>query len=246
MATPTPTPPPAAAKPAALWEDFVDIFYAPRQVFARRRDGRFGIALLVLVVVGAALFFLFRGMYESVTDAAIAQSLAANPNLTAEQATQARATAAKFAVVGGVAQAVLGYPILIALVAALVWFVGKIFGSTQRFGQAMAIVTYANVPRLLGTVIAGGLFALGYPEQARSPNSILLSPLRLIDEASVSVVTATLLGRFDLFTLWTTALIGVGLHVIGGLAKSKAAMAAGLVWLVATMLMIASAARSAG
>ena len=232
-----------APKPTALWEDFADIFYAPAQVFARRRDGRFGIALLVIVVVGTALYFLFRPMWESVTDAAITQQLSTNPDLSPEQVAQARATAAKFAVAGGLAQALIGYPILIALVALLVWFVGKIFGSTQRFAQAMTIATYANVPRLLGTVIAGGLFSLGYPEQARSPNSILLSPLRLIDEASVSVTAATLLGRLDVFTIWTTALIGVGLHVVGGLPKSKAALAAAIVWLVASALAVASAAR---
>ena len=35
---------------AGLWEDFVDIFYAPSSVFARRADGKFGLALLFLIV----------------------------------------------------------------------------------------------------------------------------------------------------------------------------------------------------
>lgn len=44
---------------ASLWEDFVDIFYAPSSVFARA-DGKFGKPLLFLVVVGAVLYFLTK------------------------------------------------------------------------------------------------------------------------------------------------------------------------------------------
>lgn len=241
--------PPIAATPApktALWEDFIDIFYAPAQVFARRRDGRFGPALAVLVVVGLALFFAFRGMWEGVTDAAITQAIRANPNLSAEQAAGMRESAAKFGLVGGVAQALVGYPVAIALTALVLWLVGKIFGSTLRYGQAMTVATYANVPRLVGTAVSGTLFALGHPERVLSPNSILLSPLRFADEGAMPALTAALLGRFDLFTLWATALLAVGIHVIGGVSKARAAAAAGLVWLVATMFILASAGRTPG
>ena len=45
---------------AGLWEDFVDIFYTPSSVFARRADGKFGMPLLLLVVVGTVLVFLTK------------------------------------------------------------------------------------------------------------------------------------------------------------------------------------------
>ena len=45
---------------AGLWEDFVDIFYAPSSVFARRSDGKFGMALLLFVIVA--------GVYLGVAD----------------------------------------------------------------------------------------------------------------------------------------------------------------------------------
>lgn len=233
-----------AAPTSALWEDFIDILYAPARVFARRRDARYGPALLVLAVVGLVLFFAFRGMFDAITDVAITKQMQADPTLTPQQAASARATAAKFGIVTGVLQALVGYPLLVALVAALLWFVGKIFGSTQRFAHAMTITSYANLPRLLGTVASGVLFALGRPDQVTSPYSVLMSPLRLVDEASLSAVQVALLSRLDLFTLWSTALLGVGMHVIGGLTRSRAAMAAGLVWLVATMLTLATAARA--
>ena len=50
---------PTAPK-AGIWEDFVDIFVQPAQVFERRRDGKFGLALLALVVITGVLFFALR------------------------------------------------------------------------------------------------------------------------------------------------------------------------------------------
>src|SRR4030081_1864185 len=84
---------PAPAK-AGLWEDFVDIFYAPSSVFARRSDGKFGMPLLFLVVVGTVLFFLTKNAMQPVMDAEFARRsvdmMKKNPNLTAEQLSSGR------------------------------------------------------------------------------------------------------------------------------------------------------------
>ena len=84
---------PAPAK-AGLWEDFVDIFYAPSSVFARRADGKFGMALLFLVIVGTILYFLTRNAIQPMMDAEFARRsadmLRKNPNLTQEQLSSGR------------------------------------------------------------------------------------------------------------------------------------------------------------
>ena len=41
------TPP----KPAAWWEDFIDIFYAPSQVFARRANSGFFLPMVVVTLL---------------------------------------------------------------------------------------------------------------------------------------------------------------------------------------------------
>ena len=63
--------PAAPAKPAALWEDFVDVFTQPAAVFDRRRDGRFGRALLALTVLGAVIFFATRPLVQPLFDRAM-------------------------------------------------------------------------------------------------------------------------------------------------------------------------------
>jgi len=79
---------PAPAK-ASLWEDFVDIFYAPSSVFARRSDGKFGLPLLLLIVIGVVLFFLTKNAMQPIMDAEFARQTAAamrkNPSIDAER-----------------------------------------------------------------------------------------------------------------------------------------------------------------
>src|SRR6266550_7321808 len=84
---------PSPAK-AGLWEDFVDIFYAPSSVFARRADGKFGLPLLVLIVIATILFFLTKNAMQPIMDSEFARQSAAamrrNPNITADQMASSR------------------------------------------------------------------------------------------------------------------------------------------------------------
>ena len=67
---------PAPSK-AGLWEDFVDIFYVPSSVFARRANGQFGLALLFLVLACVLLVFLTKGAMQPIMDAEFARQGAA-------------------------------------------------------------------------------------------------------------------------------------------------------------------------
>src|SRR3954454_17138234 len=48
----------SAPKTTSVWEDFIDIFYAPSQVFARRARSGFGVPMLVVTVLVCALGFV--------------------------------------------------------------------------------------------------------------------------------------------------------------------------------------------
>ena len=48
---------PVAAQPnASRWEDFIDIFYAPSSVFARRAASGFLLPMVVITVLSGALY----------------------------------------------------------------------------------------------------------------------------------------------------------------------------------------------
>src|ERR1700693_3118762 len=116
---------------AGLWEDFVDIFYTPSSVFARRGDGKFGMALLFLVVVGAVLVFVTKNAMQPVMDAEFARQSAAamrkNPSLTAEQMASGRSF---FEMLGPVLFA-LFLTISVFGTGVVLWLVGKLFDAKE-------------------------------------------------------------------------------------------------------------------
>lgn len=234
---------PAPAK-AGLWEDFVDIFYAPSTVFSRRADGKFGLALLVLVAIGTVLVFLTRNAMQPVMDAEFArqstQMLAKNPNLTAEQLSTGRGVMESF----GFVFFGLGLAVSIFATGIVLWLVGKLFDAKESVAAAIMIVTYSEVPRLVQIVTnaAQGLFMS--PDKLTSMNSVGFSLARFMDPDHASAVAVALASRVDLFTIWVTVLLAIGLHVVGRISKQQAAIAAAITWVVGALPVLFGAMRN--
>ena len=232
---------PAPAK-VGLWEDFVDIFYAPSSVFARRSDGKFGLPLLFLVVVGTILFFLTKNAMAPVMDAEFARRsvdmLKKNPTMTAEQLSSGRGM---IEMLGPLFFAV-GMTITVFGTGLVLWLVGKLFDAKASAAAAIMIATYAEVPRIVQvlTNAAQGLFMA--PEKLTSMNSVGFSPARFMDPDGSAVMIA-LFSRVDVFTIWVTVLLAIGLHVVGKIPKQQAAIAAVIVWIVGALPAVLGALR---
>jgi hypothetical protein len=241
MTTPTAsldTAPAAPTKPAALWEDFIDIFTQPRAVFERRRDGRYWPALLVLSALAAGLFFATRPVIQPLIDRAMEAGLqqqVASGKMTAEQAAQGRAMVERFAGVGTILGAVFGTPILVFVSGALLWLGGRVAGARLTYPQAVTATTYANVPRVLVGGVLGAL-VLGMTDPQRfSPllQSAPLGPAFLLgaDASSIAIAVAQ---RFDLTVVWGTVLAAIGAGVMA--RKGRPAWgAAAFAWGLATL-----------
>ncbi len=236
-------PIPPAAKPASRWEDFVDIFYAPSAVFARREHSGFGIPLLVCTLLIGAISLANMGVLQPIMDAEFARATAAamknNPSITAEQMEKGRAIGQSIAKVG----VFLGPPVAIFLVGLLLWIAGKIVGAKQTFAAALMVTSYAYVPRILQAVINGVQGLLMDPSTLTGLQRISLSPARFLDPETSSPLLIAALGRLDLITIWVTVLLGIGLAVTGKIPRSKAFIAAALVWLIGSVPQILQAAR---
>jgi len=235
-----PTPP----KPASLWADFVDIFYAPRDVFARRRSGHFGFALAVLIALAAVLLYVTRPLlapvYAAMVEQGVAQAPAGSPQLPPDAAQRIRDMGGRFLLPG----LIFNLAIAVPLAGATLWVVGKLVKSRQTVRQAMMVATYANVPRLVLGTIASALLALALgPESLNSPYDATFSLARLAP-AGTSPVLLAALSRVEPFTLWATALLAVGLAVTGRIKRSRAYLAAAAVWLLATLVTVVSTARA--
>ncbi len=219
---------------AGLWEDFVDIFYAPSSVFARRSDGKFGKPLLFLVLVGTVLFFLTKNATQPIMDAEFARRSAdmmrKNPNLTAEQLASGRGMFEMFApffFAIGITFSILGTGVVL-------WLIGKLFDAKESVTAAIMIATYAEIPRLVQILTNAAQGLVMSPERLNSMNAVGFSLARFMDPDGSQVMLA-LASRVDVFTIWVTVLLAIGLHVVGKIPKQQAGMVAGLTWVVGAL-----------
>jgi hypothetical protein len=237
-----------AAKPAAVWEDFVDVFTSPSAVFARRRDGQFGKALLILMVLSTATFFatrpLLQPMFDRMFDAQQAAMAQANPNMTEEQRASAKAMTERIGTVFVPIFAVVGVPILVFVTAGVLMGTSRVAGAPVSFGQAATITTYAQVPRILGGIAGAAILAVKDAQELPVLQSAPTGPVLFLSRDASPYLVAVL-SRFDLFTLWSTVLIGIGVAVMARRDRGKGFTAAGLLWLVASLWTIVSAFRQA-
>src|SRR5574338_1192745 len=234
-----------AERPPSLWEDLLEIFYAPTAVFTRRRETpAFGLALLVLAVAMFCLSLAFKDLMQPLFDVEWKRSMALaaqkNPQLTPEVMEKGRAMAEKFILIGP-AVTMLVLPLLTGLV---YWVIGKVLDSKAEIGQVMMVSTYAYFPKLIETLVGAGQLLILPEESLTSRYSVTLGVGRFVDPSNP--VLLAIVGRLDLFTLWITYLLAVGMMVMGRMPKGRAFLAAALMWVVGALPGLWGAVRATG
>jgi hypothetical protein len=229
MSTSPPATAPPEPSPPALWEDFVDIFFAPREVFRRRTDGRALPVLLVLTGFMVGLAFVYQVALGPAIEAdlvrAVESRAGSDAQMTPAQIEGVRAVSSVLAPLA----ALVTVPLGVLVTSLLAWALTRVFGTATRFAVVTTVVAYAQFPRILeeGTAIAQG--ALLDP---RSIFDVSIGPVRFVDTADAPAVLVATLVRFDLFLLWSLALIGLGLANAVGLSRGRAVAVASILWLL--------------
>jgi hypothetical protein len=234
---------PAPVKPASRWEDFIDIFYAPSSVYERRANSGFGIPMLVVAVLVGVIALANSGVMQPIMDAEFARQTAAvmkqNPKVTPEMMEKGRAFGETMAKIGGFVM----MPIFIFLTGLVLWIVGKFFDAKETLAAAIMVTSYAYVPRILEGIVAGVQGLLMDPSSLDGRYRVSLGLGRFLDPNTASPMLLALLGRVDVFTIWVTVLLAIGLAVTGKIPRSKAALAAVIVWVVGALPAVIGAAR---
>jgi len=228
-ATSTPTDAPAAppAARASFAEDFIDIFYAPSQVYERRRTASPWPVVLVVTGLVAVSAYIYFNLLGPVLERDILRSLEAVPEAQ-------RGTAAAFGRWSTLFAIVFSVPIGTLILGLVVWLLGKLFDAEQSFRAAMLVVAFSWMPRVIESIL-GALQAFVVDVNAvPSLASISFSPARFID-AAANPALAQVLMRFSPFVLWAYALIAIGVAVTGRIPRGKAAVVAALAWVVGTI-----------
>lgn len=225
------TPAPAASS-ASLWEDFIDIFISPSEVFERRRNSGFFVPLIIFAVVLTVLAIIGKPALQAVFDAEFTRGAAAamksNPKATPEMMEKGRAFTEKFQAVG-----VFFFGLIAPLLTGVVlWIAGKFVDAKEDIKAACMIATYAFFPRLLESIISIAQGFLMDPASLNGRYRLTLGVGRFLNPDTVSPVLLAVVGRIDIFTIWVTVLLAIGLSVVARIPRSRAAIAAVVVWVV--------------
>jgi hypothetical protein len=226
MTEPTGAATPTPQDNASMAEDFVDIFTSPAKVFARRAKASPMVPFLVVAVVMIVLFFAGRNVLQPIFDAQIQKAMAlqmkTNPQLTQEMVDKAKPMMAISITIGGI----IGVPLVLLISALVLWIVGRFFmGGALSYGTALLITSFSWFPRIIAGVISIVEGLTMDVSRLSSPYQLSVSPARFFDPAGMSDGLYQLLGGVDVFAIWGTVLVVIGLMQAAKLDKTKATVA---------------------
>ena len=241
------TPPPAPPT-TPIWEDFIDIFTSPSAVFERRKDDpNFFPPWIFFVVVAAVVVIGGWGIFEPIAHAdqvrGMEKYIASHPDLPANIVEQMRSGNMPGA---GIAKYIV--PVVAVIVVLLTglctWLAGKMLGAATTVGQALMVAAYAYFPKILDAFVQIGL-ALSLPDSMlNTAGHLKLGPSMALDPDHSSLVLSAFVTRLDVFTIWTTVLLAIGLKVTGKLDTQKAAIAGVIIWLLGALVPVLGALRA--
>src|SRR3954465_3039632 len=132
MTSPAVDPAATPVKDAAIWEDFMDIFYAPSQVFRRRENASPWPVILIITALLLAIGFATYNSIAPALEATMRAQFAKNPQMTED----AINTALKFASWTTRLGAIF-YPVIVLVAALFVWLLAKIVSAKQTYQVAL-------------------------------------------------------------------------------------------------------------
>jgi hypothetical protein len=227
----------APAKPAqsSFWEDVIDIFFQPADVFRRRQNRSVWPPMLFVALSVGVIFFATFNTLEPAIGADIARAgakaMATNPQVTQEILDKQRSIGENVTRYG-ISVVMLVTMFIVGIVA---WLLGKLVGSQQTFQAALVVAAWAYVPRVIGAVIGGVQGLLMDPDKLNSAMAITLSPARFMDPDTANPGLIQLAARLDVITLWVTVLLAIGLYVTGKVSKQRAVVFGILIWVVGSL-----------
>lgn len=229
---------PAAAAPmptdnASMAEDFIDIFVTPSKVFARRAKASPMVPFIVVCVLTIVVFFATKNVLASVWDAQMQKQMAiqmkANPQLTQDMLDKSKPITNMIINIGGV----VGPPVLLLVIALITWVIGRfIMGGNFTYGTAVLITAFSWLPRVVEGMLCIVQGLLMDVSRMTSMFQVQEGLARFFDPDSMSLGLYSTLAQIDLFTIWSTVLVIIGLMHAGKLDKSKATITGVLMFLI--------------
>jgi hypothetical protein len=207
---------------ASFFDDVIEIFVHPANVFRRRANSSVWPPMLfVAIVIGVISFATFNTLapaFEAEFSRGMAKQMAKNPQMTQEMADKSRD------MILGIGKYTLPVIMLITMfvLGVFTWLISKLVGAATTFHQGLVVAAWAYFPRIIGSIAAGVQGLVLDTSNFTSTLSFSLSPARFMNPETANPLVMQLANRFDLITIWVTVLLAIGIYVTGRVSKGRA------------------------
>jgi hypothetical protein len=228
------SPEPEASPPMSELERVTGVFFNASKTFADlSRRPRWLVPLLLVVL--ATVAYIFVVSQQVGWERIVRRSMETNArvqSLTTEQREQAIERGAKFGAIIGYAGAVLGAPISLALIAAVLLLTSRMMGAQLTYRQLFAISSYAGLTSLVFIGLSAVVLFLVSPDDYNIQNPVASNLGAYLDPQSTPKAIYSLAVSMDLFTFWRIALLAIGISAASSRALSfgKGLAAVALPW----------------
>jgi hypothetical protein len=225
---------PVPATFGQVFEDIMEVLWAPAAVFGRARGRTFGKYLVVLTLIAIVITAVTAGLIQPWIDASFDLQLQMAAKSGRAMPEEAVASMRKFGAVGYYMA-----PLFVVVFAAfggglLLMLSGKLMQASLRFREGVLIAALAAVPRILSMVASAVVALVQNAESARSMYDLSIGPARFLDPLTISPVLLQLVGGIDFFNLWQLVIFGIGASVIANVARSTGFLVGLLAWILGT------------
>jgi len=226
-----------------VFDDLVEIFVAPSAVFERRRNGGYGTLVLVLMlltlVITVATMGITAPFWDGQFDIAMKQAAANGQALPPEASGDTARSVGRWIAV--ITQVVM-VPLFVWIGGLFVLLGAKVAGASISYRQGATLLALSSIPRLLSP-IAMAVQGLLLPASAiQSVSSASLGPSRFVDPMELSPAILGLLSNFDLVIVWSFALLGIGISVVGRVSRMNGFLGTAIVFACVLALSLIPAA----
>ncbi|RKG96453.1 YIP1 family protein [Corallococcus carmarthensis] len=128
-------------------------------------------------------------------------------------------TASRKALVGGIAKGIIVMPLMVLLLACILWVTAWLFNKPAAFGQLLAAAAVALLPIALYHLIYA--VCAGYQHSLTELRAERLVPSNLALLDGLSPKMQRVLKGVDFFNLWSVGLLGVGFSTATGMRLGR-------------------------
>lgn len=233
METQTVAPETPVEEKASRWEDFIDIFISPAELFRRRVNENWTVPIIAVGLLSMIIYFGFPSVQRAFADAQIAQMIERRPELAERMAGRQQTQVQN--IIGGMIVPI-AMALAVLLTALFTWIAAKFASVQLSWRKALMINAWVAMIGVLNQ-LAINVVAFLKVNRGEALNPMTDRSVGLVHfmDPETNGALMALLTRIDVFAIWTLIVMAIAIAVTTGAPKSRAYATATIVWFASAL-----------